>query len=311
LKYWRDIQIPAALKKYGATVFLTPGLSCSLRTSVPQCIVLHDAFLPGKPPVFEWGLQLFNKYFTPKFIKKATRVITVSQALKTEIVQRYKTDRQKIDVTYPGVAEIFQPCSLEIKILIKQKYTEGREYFICTGRGYTNDAIINLLKAFSLFKKRQRSNWKLVITGSSVSENSGLYTLLQTYKYREDVVLTGVVGAVEAAQLIAAAYAAVYPDVSHSFYTSLLESMKCGVPCTTAASAVMEEVCQDAALYFDPSNPADIAEKLMLLYKDEVLHADLKVKSGLLASKYNWHSAADSIWQSLLKAGNTERTDDL
>jgi len=214
-------------------------------------------------------------------------------------------------VTYTGVSEIFQPCLPETKILIKQQYTEGREYFICTNRGYSNDVIINLLKAFSLFKKRQRSNWKLVITESMASENNDLYTLLQTYKYREDVVLTGVVKEAESTQLIASAYAAVYPDVSNSFYTSLLQSLKCGVPCTTAASKVVEEACQDAALYFDPANPTDIADKLMLLYKDEALHADLKEKSKIIASKYNWQSAADSIWESLEKANRVAGMDDL
>ena len=111
--------------------------------------------------------------------------------------------------------------------------------------------------------------------------------------------LTGYVEEGELAILIASAYAFVYPSLFEGFGVPVLEAMNCGVPPLTSANTAMQEVGEDAALYFDPADPVSIADKLMLIYKDEDLRNSLIEAGKRVAAKYNWQRSADLVWEGI------------
>jgi glycosyltransferase involved in cell wall biosynthesis len=73
------------------------------------------------------------------------------------------------------------------------------------------------------------------------------------------------------------------------------------VPVLTSANTSMQEIGEDAALYFDPSNHTDMAEKLMLIYKDEDLRKSLILKGKAVARKYSWKKSAELLWGCIIK----------
>src|SRR5207302_6042510 len=119
-KWWYDVKVPMALRKIEADVFLSPDGFCSLTTRVPQCLVVHDLGFLHYPQGYKRSHLLFYKYYTPKFLKKAKRVVTVSQFSKKDIIAAYKIPGDKIDVVYNGVKEIFQPTSFEEQTALKE-----------------------------------------------------------------------------------------------------------------------------------------------------------------------------------------------
>ncbi|HVG40045.1 MAG TPA: hypothetical protein VM888_00440, partial [Chitinophagaceae bacterium] len=68
----------------------------------------------------------------------------------------------------------------------------------------------------------------------------------------------------------------------------------------------MQEIGEDGALYFDPHDPADIGDKLMLIYKDENLRKNLIEKGEGISVKYTWDKTAALLWESILKAANNK-----
>jgi glycosyltransferase involved in cell wall biosynthesis len=114
--------------------------------------------------------------------------------------------------------------------------------------------------------------------------------------------LTNYVEEKELAQLVGAAYALVYPSLFEGFGVPVLEAMKSKVPVLTSAHTSMQEIAEDAALYFDPHNYTDIAEKLMLIYKDENLRSRLIEKGNAVVEKYSWQRTADLLWESIVEA---------
>ena len=62
-----------------------------------------------------------------------------------------------------------------------------------------------------------------------------------------------------------------------------LEAMRCDVPVITSADSSMQEIAGDAALYADANDHTDIADKMMLLYKDENLRNQLIEKGRQVA----------------------------
>lgn len=303
-KLWYDIKIPALLRKYKADVFVSCDGFCSLGTKVPQCLMVHDLAFLHYPSLIPKSHLLYYKRYTPKMLAKAKAITTASAFSKNDIIDQYVVSADKINVVYNAAKEIFEPLTDEEKQATKAKYTGRKEYFIYAGAIHPRKNLVNLLKAFSLFKKRQQSSMKLVLTGRLAWKYDSFVKNLKTYKYRDDVVMTGYVGEEEIKKLIGSAYAMVYPSLFEGFGVPVLEAMQSDVPVITSLNSSMQEIAKEAALYADPESPADIAEKMMLLYKDEKLRSQLIEKGRVTGKQYSWEQSAEHLWQSIEKAMN-------
>jgi glycosyltransferase involved in cell wall biosynthesis len=200
----------------------------------------------------------------------------------------------------PGAARaVFAPINWQAKQTIKAEFAAGTEYFLCTGGIHPRKNLINLLKAFSLFKKWQHSNMKLVIAGRLAWEYEGILEKLQTYKYREDVVMTGYLPDEQLAKLTAGAYALVYPSWFEGFGLPVIEAMQAGTPVITSNTSSMPEAGGEAALYANPAEPDSIAKHMLSLYRDETFRSQLIEAGFNQAAKYNWDVSAEKIWNVL------------
>ena len=303
---WYNWMVPAFLKKIKAKVFVSADGFCSLRTKVPQCLVLHDlAFLHHPEFISASHLRYYQKN-TGKFLQKAKVIATVSEYSKKDILANYKIDPSKIQVTPNAPNSLFQPLDYEDKEAVKVKYSAGCEYFIYTGSIHPRKNPVNLLKAFSRFKKRQQSNMKLIFAGRLAWKTDEFTKLLSTFKFRNDVVLTGYLDKKELAKLVASAYALVYPSFFEGFGVPPLEALQCGVPALVSNSSAMPEVGGDAYLYIDPKKPDDIAEKMMLIYKDEALRSRLIENGKRRLQIFSWDNSAKKMWECIELAASVE-----
>lgn len=300
-KYWFDVKVSRLLKKLKADVFLSPDGQCSLTTKVPQCMVVHDLGFLHQPEGYHKTHLNYYKHFTPKFIRRTKTVFTVSRFSKQDIIRHYKTDEAKVRVVFNGIKEIFQPVAFQEQAVVKERYTGGHEYFLYVGAIHPRKNLINLLKAFSVFKRRLQSSMKLVLAGRLAWKTDEFLELLKTYKYKEDVVLTGYIEEADLAALMASAYAFVYPSLFEGFGVPVAEAMRCGVPVLTSKDSAMQEISEGAGLYFDPQNVDDMADSLMRIYKDESGRSALIQKGLLAAQKYSWKKTADAVWEGLME----------
>ncbi len=298
-KYWYDYKVPALLKKYKVDLFVSCDGFCSLRTGVPQCLVLHDLAFLHFPAGIPRNQLAFYKKYTPQFIRKATTLATVSEFSKKDILAHYPEAAGKIKIVYNGIKPLFRPYSWEERETVKKQYTGGKDYFVYTGAIHPRKNLVGLLKAFSLFKKRQQSAMKLVITGRLAWKNEFFTESLKTYKYRNDVLLTGYLPEEELAGITASAYAMVYPSLFEGFGVPVAEAMQSSVPVITSAGSAMEEMAGDAALYADPLDHSALAEQMMRLYKDERLRGELVAKGTERARAFNWDESAARFWELL------------
>ena len=300
-KWWYDYKVTAALKKYKADVFVSAGGFLSLRTSVPQCVVVHDLSFLHYPSFIRKSHLLYLKNQTPAFLKKAKRIATVSMFSKEDIIKHYAIDAGKIDVVYSAVKYGYSPVDAAARETIKERYADGKEYFIYVGAIHPRKNLMNLLKAFSIFKKRLKSNMQLIIAGRLAWKFDEFTDGLKTYKYREDVKLLGYLPQQELINLTGSAYALLYPSFFEGFGVPPLEAMNCGVPVIASAASSIPEICGDAALFVNPESIEDIADKMMALYKDEKLRNELIAKGYIQAKKYSWDITADLLWQGIDK----------
>jgi glycosyltransferase involved in cell wall biosynthesis len=301
-----NLSLPRVLRKIKADVYVSPDGCCFPSASVPQCLIVQElSFLPDMDKIS--GKRLWrSRYRMSCLLKKAQQIVTVSDFFKRELEMHYPYCSDKIAVVLNMPEALYKPLSREEKERVKEQYTEGVEYFFYRGAVHSGHQVVSLLRAFSVFKKRQKSNMKLVICPGTHKKNESLSRLLQTFKYRSDVVVTGELEVEEQALLTAAAYAMIYPSLRGVGGRFPLESLQCGVPVIADRSEVMTETGGDAFLYFETDNYEDLAGKMMLLYKDETLRSKL-VANGLLRLQVVAEAGPDRhLWHSLLKAAGAE-----
>lgn len=298
---WFELRLPYLLKKFKADLFLSPDGLMSLRTKVPTCIVMHDLAFEHYPEHLIKSHKYFYRKFSPMYARKAKRIVTVSEFSKKDISERYHVPLEKIAVSYNGAHDYYKPASWEEREEIRKKYADGCEYFIFAGALHPRKNIQNLLKAFVAFKKRQRSNMKLVMVGRMAWNADEIQKMKEQMPFKEDVKWTGYLGVQELAEVVAGAYAMVYPSLFEGFGIPILEALQCNVPVITSNTSSMPEVGGDAALLADPKDYQDIASKMELLYKDEALRSKLIAAAPAQVEKFSWDKSADILWESMMK----------
>jgi glycosyltransferase involved in cell wall biosynthesis len=180
----------------------------------------------------------------------------------------------------------------------KAQFAEGKEYFFTDITGVKEDELVELLKAFSRFKKRLHSNLKMVLAGYPAAAVKVIDEKLDSYKYRQDVIwyreYTGL--------LAAGAYAIIRPFPRVDLGLAVMEAWKSGVPVVTVSGSATGDiagVAGDAVLYARPGDAGSLAENLMLIYKDERLRASLIEKGSSRLKDFSPEAAADAIWNAL------------
>ena len=300
LQYWFNYKIPAILRKHKADVFLSVEGICSLRTKIPQCLFISDcSFL--QPHQIKNKQSRFYKKFMPAFLKKAKAIATVSEYSKKLITHHYKIAADTINVVHPGIDTIFKPLDWEAQEVIKEKYAEGKAYFLFIGNINRRSNSINLLKAFSFFKKRQKSNMMLLIAGNA---DESFKKEIKTYKFRDEVKLLEDLDTTALAKITASAYAMVYPVLYDDIALPALQALQCNVPVVISNTGALTSIFGEAALFVNPESFEDIAQKMMLVFKDENKVKELFNAGNELMKQYQFDKTADLLMQCISECAN-------
>jgi glycosyltransferase involved in cell wall biosynthesis len=281
--FWIERTLTGLLKKIKADIFISADDLCSLSTSLPQCILM-----PG------------TGNLKGACAKKTQLLIVTNGLAKKELISKWKLRDDKIVIIYPSPGEKFSPLNAETCESTKTKYSEGKEYFLCNTSFPEQENFIRLLKSFSHFKKRQQSNFKLLI---NAHKNASLEKNLEKYQYRDDVIIVNSDSIGEKAAITAAAYALILPFNTEEDITYAFGAMQSGVPVITTKDSSISEIARDTVLYSENEINA-IGEKMMQLYKDELLRAQLIEKGKGLVKNFTVGKSASLLWQSIMKAMN-------
>lgn len=252
--------LPNLLKKNHAQALLLADVKDLLNIKLPQFLLVADdaAYIKNGHPA----------------LHKPAGLVVSSPALKEALVKQAGVQAGRVWVVEGLMAPGLKPLDINAQFDFKDRVTEGREFFICADVHWTREQLLTLLKAFSRFKKMQQSGWKLLITQGGNhprSAFSAVFAALDTYKYREDVVLFESAGPGDYAAAMGAAYAAVTFQQNAGFPTAAYEALQCQVP--VMASTAQEGRIHPSALLF--ADEAALAQQLMELYKNEGLRQQL------------------------------------
>ena len=225
------------------------------------------------------------------------KIITISHYVAGQIAEHVAPSRGKIQVHYHGFSSgRFAAPSTG---LVSSRPDAARMKLLYVGNNRPHKNIDGLLKAFKIILTRIPSI-QLVIAGNlaerfsninGVVDQLGIGQAVSMFVSPSDAVLAG---------LYAESSIFVYPSFSEGFGLPLLEAMHFGLPIACSNTSCLPEIAADAAHYFDPDNPQDMANKLLELLQDVRLRSELVRRGEIRLKCFTWENTARSLRSALL-----------
>lgn len=304
--WWFELSVANFLNRFKPDLFLSPDGYMSLRADCKQLAVIHDLCFLHYPNDVSFIVRKYYNFFFLRFARKATRIATVSQFSKNDIVKQYGIKPENIDVVYDGCNEIFKPANKQEQTEAKNKFAQGCDYFIFVGSLHPRKNITRLFQAFDKFKSSQVNDVKLVIVGVKYYWTSEIKQTYIGMKHKDDVIFTGRLSSEDLQSAMASAIALTYVPYFEGFGIPILEAFNCEVPVITSNVSSMPEVAQDAALLIDPFSIDSIADAMLYIYKDEDMRNELIAKGRKRRLDFSWDKTADALWECMARTVNSE-----
>lgn len=299
---WFEFAVKYQLKKQKADLFLSPDGYLPLSTDVKSVAVIHDLNFEHYPKDVPFRDRMYYHRFFPKFAEKASRIATVSEYSKRDIIQSYGIQESKIDVVYNGANLGFIPLGEEEKRSVRQKYTGGSPFFIFIGSLHPRKNMARLFKAFDAFIEKNGAEMRLLIVGQKKNWTSEIENAFFAMKNKEYVVFTGRMPSEELHKVLASAFALAYVPYFEGFGIPIMEAFYCGTPVITSNITSMPEISGDAACLVDPFSVESITYGLEKVYKDPVYRMDLIQKGNERKNIFTWDRSASLLWDCMLRA---------
>ena len=301
---WFQFSAKSLLNKLKPDLFLSPDGFVCLGAKCKQLVVLHDINFYHHPKDLKWLTGKYYNYFFPKYAREATRIATVSEFSKADIVKHYNISPTKIDVVYNGIHSFFKPASDIEKQQTKTKFTSGNDYFVSVGSLIPRKNIPNLVKAFALFKQQYKTTVKLVLAGSQYWGTAQINKIIADNHLKNEIIFTGRLSNHDLNLVLASATALTFVPYYEGFGIPLIEAMQTQTPIIASNVTSLPEIAGNAALYVNPLNVDEIAQAMLKLYVDKDLQQQLIEKGNLQKQKFSWAKSADLLWKSCEKILN-------
>ena len=226
---------------------------------------------------------------------KSKVIITPSEYVKDDLAKFARINSRKVVVTYEGSDYIEEEA-------VAYPDLEDKKYIMYVGRPNPHKNLYRLVSAFAELKKTY-PDLSLVLVGKKDSNYKKMAKWVQD-KSVEDVVFTGFIADAQLKWLYQNTQAYVFPSLSEGFGLPGLEAMRHGAPVVSSNETCLPEIYGNAAVYFDPLDVEDIAQKIDSVLKSSAKSKNMIEKGSEQVKNYSWKKMAQetlNIYNSVLK----------
>jgi len=231
---------------------------------------------------------------TEDSLRTADGLITISEFSAQAIRKRFGLDAGKIKVTPLGLNRIFEtPASAVEVAAIRRRLDLSGEFLLFVGALEPRKNCPALIEALALVHEKH-IRLPLVIAGRSGGDEAAVQRAIEKRGLRAWVRRPGYLEDIEIRALYHAATALVFPSLLEGFGLPLLEAMACGLPAVVSGVSSLPEVGGEAAVYFRPEDPENMAAMILRVLNDVPLRTSLCDRGPKRARDFSWRKNAES-----------------
>jgi len=293
---WNFWTLPNYLRKNPPAIYLTQYITPFF---VPKRIkiltIIHDISFRVFPQMIKFGDLFFLRLLIPLALRRADKIIAVSQFTRDEIIKYYKINPKKVAYIYNAVADNFLKQTFTKSELeeIKQKYQLPDKFILYLGTLQPRKNIPVLIEAYVKIKN-QIPKIKLVLAGGR-GHNYDLQinkTINAGKLNASDVVFPGFILEEDKKAVMLLASCFCFPSLYEGFGIPILEAFSANIPCVVSQIPVHKEVAGNAVLFFAPNDVNDLSNRLVEILTENKLNVQLLEKAKTQLKIFSWEKTA-------------------
>jgi glycosyltransferase involved in cell wall biosynthesis len=299
---WRRFKYPdfAKFRNYNLCFFPAAHRQAAGKSPCPTVGTVHDM-------AAYWGSRKTKEYtglapglVLPSDLRRLDRIIAVSSWVKQELAELAGIKESRIEVVPNGIdLEAFQPRPRnEESVVLIQPFSFRRPYILCVSRiEHPVKNHVRLIEAFRIFKERTGWPHRLVLAGGDSGGAGKVKKAAAASPYRNDIFFTGYFPFLSLPELYSGADIAVFPSLYEGFGLGVLEAMASGVPVACARAAGLPETAEHAALYFNPLDCEDMADRMVTLVTNRDIYRECRRQGLERVQAFSWDLCASRTLQ--------------
>jgi glycosyltransferase involved in cell wall biosynthesis len=229
---------------------------------------------------------------TGESVRRAQRVIAVSQRTASDAVRLLGVDPVRVRVVHEAAGPSFAPQPYERLPALAARFgfPPDKPYLVFVGTLEPRKNVPFLLDAFA--RVREQVDAHLVLVGMRGWLDEPIFAAHARSGVADAAHFVGWVDERDLAVLYSHAGVLVLPSLYEGFGLPVLEAMACGAPVVCSNAGPLPEVAGDAAVMLPPTDPSAWADAIVTVLT-QPRHADhLRARGFLRAQEFSWQRTA-------------------
>lgn len=290
---WEQTALPLAVLREQADLLHALAFVGPLICPRPLVITVYDLSFLLFPEAFNRVNRSYLSTMTPISVRKARRVIAISQSTKNDLVRLAHVPAERVDVVYPGLEPgIARVDDAALLADFRRRHNLPEHFVLFVGTLEPRKNVAAIVRAYSLLRKRGIHSHALALAGSKGWRYEDVFAAIEDSGVTQDIILPGYVSRDELSLWYSAAAAFIYPSIYEGFGLPVLEAMACGVPVITSNVSSLPEVAGDAGLMVAPDDIEGLADALERVIRSADLRAEMSTKGMQHAATFTWQRMA-------------------
>jgi glycosyltransferase involved in cell wall biosynthesis len=285
---WEQFTLPGLVRSARADVLFAPGYTGPLRTPVPMVVTIHDVSFAAHPEWFRWREGLRRRTLTRMAANRASRVLTVSEFSKREIVAHLGIDDGKIEVIYSG-----------IRALHAARIPDREPLVLFVGSVFNRRHVPELIEGFSRLARRNPAPRLAIVGDNRTAPHVDIGALARASGVGDRIEVRAYANDIELASLYRRTSAFAFLSSYEGFGFPPLEALSAGVPVVVLDTPVAREIYGPAALYVEKPDPSSVEVALERALFDVSDRERVMNAAPAVLARYSWRDCSARVLRAL------------